>query len=72
MSRYRHVSAMKAEGFPIAAACAAAEISASAYYEWLAWTARPARPTPSSTRPCSSTRCTRSTTRSTTPTGRRA
>ena len=35
MSRYRHVSAMKAEGFPIQAACEAAEISTSAYYEWL-------------------------------------
>ena len=41
MSRYRHVSAMKAEGFPIAAACAAAEISASAYYEWLDRSAGP-------------------------------
>lgn len=36
MSRYRHVSAMKAEGFPIEAACAAAEVSTSAYYDWLA------------------------------------
>jgi putative transposase len=35
VSRYRHVSAMKAEGFPIQAACEAAEISTSAYYEWL-------------------------------------
>lgn len=35
MSRYRHVSAMKAEGFPIQAACAAAEVSASSYYDWL-------------------------------------
>jgi len=35
VSRYRHVSAMKAEGFPVAAACEAAEISTSAYYEWL-------------------------------------
>jgi putative transposase len=35
VSRYRHVSAMKAEGFPIHAACEAAEISTSAYYEWL-------------------------------------
>ena len=35
MSRYRHVSAMKAEGFPVQAACEAAEISTSAYYEWL-------------------------------------
>lgn len=36
MSRYRHVSAMKAEGFPVQAACAAAEISTSAYYDWVA------------------------------------
>ena len=34
MSRYRHVSAMKAEGFPVVAACEAAEVSTSAYYEW--------------------------------------
>jgi len=36
VSRYRHVSAMKAEGFPVQAACAAAEVSTSAYYGWLA------------------------------------
>ncbi len=41
MSRYRHVSAMKAEGFPIDAACAAAEVSTSAYYDWLARSAAP-------------------------------
>lgn len=41
MSRYRHVSAMKAEGFPIDAACRAAEVSSSAYYEWLARSAAP-------------------------------
>ena len=35
MSRYRFVSAMGAEGFPVVAACAAAEVSTSAYYEWL-------------------------------------
>jgi putative transposase len=35
VSRYRHVSAMKAEGFPVRAACAAAEVSPSAYYAWL-------------------------------------
>ena len=35
MSRYRHVSAMKAAGFPIQAACEAAEVSTSAYYDWL-------------------------------------
>jgi DNA replication protein DnaC len=30
VSRYRHVSAMKAEGFPVQAACEAAEVSTSA------------------------------------------
>ncbi|MGH9208455.1 MAG: IS3 family transposase [Acidimicrobiales bacterium] len=35
MSRYRHVSTMKAEGFSIHAACAAAEVSTSAYYDWM-------------------------------------
>jgi putative transposase len=35
VSRYRYVSTMKAEGFPVAAACEAAEVSASAYYAWL-------------------------------------
>jgi putative transposase len=40
VSFYRHVSAMKAEGFPIEAACAA-EISTSAYYAWLARSAGP-------------------------------
>ncbi len=34
MSRYRHVSAMKAEGFAVEAACRAAGVSTSAYYEW--------------------------------------
>ena len=42
MSRYRFVSTLKAEGFPIDAACAAAEVSTSAYYDWLG---RPAGPT---------------------------
>jgi putative transposase len=41
VSRYRHVSAMKAEGFPVEAACAAAEISTSAYYGWVARSAAP-------------------------------
>jgi len=41
VSRYRHVSAMKAEGFPVKAACDAAEVSASAYYEWLERSAAP-------------------------------
>jgi putative transposase len=36
VSRYRHVSAMKAQGFPIEAACGAAEVSTSAYYDWVA------------------------------------
>ena len=35
MSRYRYVSAMKADGFPTRAACRAAEVSPSAYYAWL-------------------------------------
>jgi transposase InsO family protein len=35
VSRYRFVSTMKAEGFPIDAACNVAEVSTSAYYEWL-------------------------------------
>jgi putative transposase len=34
VSRYRHVSAMKAEGFAVRAACRAAEVSPSSYYEW--------------------------------------
>jgi putative transposase len=36
VSRYRHIDAMKAKGFPIAAACEATEVSRSAYYEWKA------------------------------------
>ena len=35
MSRYRFVSTMKAEGFPIDAACVAAEVSRAAYYDWV-------------------------------------
>jgi transposase InsO family protein len=34
VSRYHHVNAMKAERFSVQAACAAAEVSTSAYYEW--------------------------------------
>jgi putative transposase len=34
VNRYRHVDAMKAEGFRVSAACEAAEISTSAYYDW--------------------------------------
>ena len=34
MMRYRHVDAMKAEGFAVRAACRAAEIASSSYYEW--------------------------------------
>ena len=41
MSRYRFVSAMKAEGFPVLAACEAAEVSTSAYYDWAVRSARP-------------------------------
>ena len=41
MSRYRFVSTMKAEGFPIDAACEAAEVSTSSYYDWLARSASP-------------------------------
>jgi putative transposase len=44
VSRYRHVSAMKAAGFPIAAACEAAEVSTSAYYEWVHRAAGPTAP----------------------------
>ena len=36
MSRYHHVDAMKAAGFPVRASCKAAAISASSYYEWKA------------------------------------
>ena len=36
MSRYRFVSAMKAEGFPVQAACSVAEVSTSSYYDWCA------------------------------------
>ncbi len=36
MSRYRFVSTMKAESFPVEAACGVAEVSTSAYYQWLA------------------------------------
>lgn len=39
MSRYRFVSTMKAEGFPVQAACEVAEVSTSAYYEWATRTA---------------------------------
>ncbi len=41
MSRYRFVSTMKAEGFPVDAACTVAEVSTSAYYEWLGRAASP-------------------------------
>jgi transposase InsO family protein len=34
VTRYRCVDARKAEGFPVAAACNAAEVSTSAYYAW--------------------------------------
>jgi transposase InsO family protein len=41
VSRYRFVSTMKAEGFPVDAACTAAEVSTSAYYKWLGRAASP-------------------------------
>ena len=41
MSRYRFVSAMKAEGFPVHAACEAAEVATSSYYDWLVRSAGP-------------------------------
>lgn len=34
MTRYRFVDSQKADGFPVAAACQAAGVSPSAYYEW--------------------------------------
>ena len=40
MTRYHHVDAMKAEGFPVRAACEASEISSSSYYDWKAHEAR--------------------------------
>ena len=36
MSRYRFVTTTKAEGFPVQAACEAAEVSTSAYDDWTA------------------------------------
>ncbi len=36
MTRYRYVDFQKADGFPVAAACEAAEVSTSAYYAWKA------------------------------------
>ena len=36
MRRYRCVDAQKAAGFPVAAACTAAGVSASAFYTWAA------------------------------------
>lgn len=43
MTRYRCVEARKAEGFPVSAACDAAGVSTSAFYEWV--TRRDAPPT---------------------------
>ena len=34
MTRYRFVDSQKADGFPVAAACQAAGVSTSAYYDW--------------------------------------
>ena len=36
MSHYGCVSAMKADGFPVQAACGVAEVSTSSYYDWRA------------------------------------
>lgn len=44
MTRYRWISARKAEGFPITMACTAAEVSRQAFHDWQARTA--AGPTP--------------------------
>ena len=44
MTRYRCVDARKADGYPVADACAAAGVSTSAYYAWAA--TRRAGPTP--------------------------
>ncbi len=41
MIRYRFVSAMKADGFPVDAACEAVEVSTSAFCDWLARSAGP-------------------------------
>jgi putative transposase len=40
VSRYRCVDAQKAAGFPVAAACQAAGVTRSAYYEWIAGAAQ--------------------------------
>jgi putative transposase len=40
VSRYRCVDAQKAAGFPVAAACKAAGVTRSAYYDWTASTAQ--------------------------------
>ena len=44
MTRYRCVDSQKAEGFPVTAACAAAGVSTSGYYDWANRQDRP--PTP--------------------------
>jgi putative transposase len=41
VTRYRWIDARKAEHFPVAAACATAGVSASAYYEWAERSAAP-------------------------------
>ena len=41
MSRYCWIGARKAEGFPVDAACAVAEVSTSAFYEWVGRCAGP-------------------------------
>jgi putative transposase len=41
VTRYRHVSAMKAVGYSVKAACRAAEVSTSAYYDWVVRSSAP-------------------------------
>lgn len=41
MSRYRWVDCQKADGFPVRTACFVAEVSTSAYYDWLQRSAAP-------------------------------
>jgi hypothetical protein len=36
VTRYRWIASQKACGFPVSAACSVAEVSTSAYYEWVA------------------------------------
>ena len=45
MTRYRCVDSQKSEGFPVTAACAAAGVSTSGYYDWANRQDRPPTPT---------------------------